>query len=84
MEQNNMEQDNIDHLLEQLITAAKAELEFCNEEHTPNICAMINTPAGLDKIVQLICEYVGNYSMSISDAIVAIERERSSNLNELG
>ena len=69
--------------LAQLKESASQELEFCNHEITPNVCKMVTTEKGKQKIVDLICEYVGNYGMTISEAIVAIERERSTTFDEL-
>ncbi len=62
--------DDVRHL-------AIRELEYCNEQDTPAVCQMIQTEEGKKQIVDLIVEYVGKRGISISDAIVAIERERT-------
>ena len=69
--------------LNKLKEAISQELEFCNADVTPNICAMISTVAGKTKIVDLVCEYVGNNGMSISEALVEIERERSTSFDQI-
>ncbi len=68
-------------LLEQVREAAKQELEFCNPDNTPAVCNMISTPEGKEKILNLILEYIGNSGMSVSEAIVTIERENNPLLN---
>lgn len=78
------EQGNVKTLLKEVKRLAYKELEFCNDDTTPLVCQMIHTPGGKEKIVNLIVEYVGKYGMSISEAIVTIERERNLNLNEMG
>lgn len=78
------EQGNVKTLLEEVKRLAYKELEFCNDDTTPLVCQMIHASGGKEKIANLIVEYVGKYGMSISEAIVTIERERNLNLNEMG
>ena len=53
----------IQKLIEQVKIAASAELEFCNEIDTPHVCKQISTPAGKEKMINLIIEYVGKNSL---------------------
>ena len=69
----------IKELLEQLKVETNKELEFCNELDTPHVCAMISTHEGKEKIVETICEYVGNNGMTIGEAINYIEKVSNPN-----
>lgn len=71
----------IQKLIEQVKIAASAELAFCNEIDTPYVCNLISTPAGKEKMINLIIEYVGKNSMSIGEAINFIERENNPQLS---
>ena len=73
--------DDIKSLIASVRASAEKELEFCNAAETPTVCNMISTPEGKTKIIDLIVEYVGNNGMSISEAIVYIEREQNTSLN---
>jgi hypothetical protein len=74
----------VQKLVAEVQKLAESELQYCNQHDTPYVCAMTNTDAGKKQIIQLIVEYVGKHGMSISEAIVQIENERNSNLNEIG
>jgi formylmethanofuran dehydrogenase subunit E-like metal-binding protein len=80
----NTQNSDIKELIAQVEKSANEELNFCNTDTTPLVCQMISTAEGREKIVDLIVEYVGTNGMSISEAIVAIENERNSNINEIG
>ena len=51
-----------------------SELEYCNPNDTPWLCAQISDKEGYDKIEQLIIELVCGEAMSISSSIVQIEQ----------
>ncbi len=74
----------VKHLISQVRTAALKELEYCNPTETPTVCQLISTAGGKQQVVDLIVEYVGKNGMSISEAIVFIERERNPKLSEVG
>ena len=70
-----MSKQSIEALRDQVILQAERELEYCNTEDTPIVCAMCSTPEGKQKIINLIVEYVGNSGQTVSQAIVSIEEE---------
>lgn len=72
---------DLKELIRETERLAKRELEFCNPAETPEVCKLISTPEGKEKIVKLIVEYVGKNGMTISEAIVYIERENNPNLS---
>lgn len=72
---------SIKDLIRKVKDAAELELSLCNYAETPTVCSMITTPEGKQKIVDLIVEYVGKNGMTISEAIVFIERENNPRLN---
>tara|TARA_R110000868_G_scaffold150976_1_gene374521 strand:- start:711 stop:944 length:234 start_codon:yes stop_codon:yes gene_type:complete len=75
--------DNINDLIQELRKNAENELEFCNQGETPNVCNLSRTERGKKLIVDLIVEYVGKRSMTISEAIITIERENNVQLSEV-
>jgi hypothetical protein len=68
---------------EELINNLKKEIEEqldqCQEDETgtftPKVCSFIKDPDGRKKVVQLIINYVSGEGMSISEAILEIERD---------
>lgn len=67
----------VNEIINEVKHIANRELDLCNVEETPAICQMIHSPKGREKIVNLIVEYVGKRGISVSEAIVLIERERT-------
>lgn len=61
--------------IKELRTAAISELEFCNIEDTPYICAAISDPRNKEKILDQIIDTVARRGLSISGSIYEIEQE---------
>ncbi len=72
----------VQNLIEQVKHAAERELEYCNTTDTPVVCDLIVTETGKNQVIDLIVEYVGSRGISISEAIVEIEREKNVKLSE--
>lgn len=75
-----MEPENKQDALSGLRNQIKIQLQLCDDEETPTVCAMKETTEGYDEIERLIIQKVlyGEDS-SISNAIVEIENEYNPN-----
>lgn len=65
----------IDELYQQI----RSELETCDPEETPVICANLDNDKDEMCIVQTIAEYVLSMHLNISQAIVEVEKSFSVN-----
>jgi hypothetical protein len=66
-------------LKDKLVTQVIAELDLCNGEITPLICYNYSDPKLKDSLVETIIETLLSRKISISEAIVEVERLYSNN-----
>ena len=59
---------------EELYTQIRAELELCQVEQTPTICANLGDDESKDCIVQTIAEFCLVKRLTISQAIAEVEK----------
>lgn len=55
-------------------------LNLCEESETPFICANIETPEDLSKMVDLVYSYVVNNKLYVGEAILNVERDYNWNI----
>jgi hypothetical protein len=71
--------DNDNNLEQKLLNAINTHLNLCDGTETPEVCRMMETPGGREKIVQLVIAKVVQGKMDIPAAIVSIENEYNPN-----
>ncbi len=59
------------------------ELKHCSAGNTPYVCNEKSTPEGYQKIEQLIINLIDNNGLTISQAIIEIERTYNPNIGIL-
>jgi len=66
--------------LEKLKILIKAELDLCNKDKTPTVCSLSSDSDEYPKLEQMIIDRISIEGLSISQAIVEIERTYNPNL----
>lgn len=65
--------DKLKHLIQ-------AELNLCQQDKTPTVCAMANDPEQYEKLESMIIDRIKQQGLSIGKAISNIEQEFNINL----
>jgi len=68
-----------DSLMQQLEEKIEEQLSLCDGTDTPTVCALISTPEGKKKIVELIKKKIIQQRLTIGQSIVDIELEYNIN-----
>ena len=59
---------------------AKAELDLCDKNKTPYVCAINNDDSQSGKQIDTIIEMIEKYGLTIGQCIVRLERDYNPNL----
>lgn len=70
---------NSTELMDKLVMQVKTELELCDGSTTPLICYNYSDPSLRDSLIYTIIETLISRKISISEAIVEVERLYSNN-----
>ena len=60
--------------IERLKEEIALQFEYCNPADTPFLCGQLATKEGYDKMMNLIIDLVGGDALSISQAMLQVER----------